>query len=79
MKNLESKVYRDTSPESATPLTSTAFVQYRDCPCGICGERSGTGTGFSASTSVFPCQCHSIKAPLHLLTYHWRYVIFANC
>ena len=30
---------------------------------GVCGAQSGTVTGFSRGTSVFPCQYHSTNAP----------------
>jgi hypothetical protein len=44
---------------SRRSLTAEARVRTRVNPCGICGGQCDTGTGFSPSLSVFPCQYHS--------------------
>ena len=49
---------------SHRPLTAEARVRSRVGPGWICGGQSGTRTGFSPTTSVFPCQFHSTGAPL---------------
>jgi hypothetical protein len=49
---------------SRRPHTAEARVRSRVSPCGFCVGQSGNGTGFSPSTSVFPCQFYSIGAPL---------------
>jgi hypothetical protein len=54
-----------TQAVSRQPLTAEARVRSRVSPCGICDRQNDTGTGFSPSTSVFPCQFHSTGAPLH--------------
>jgi hypothetical protein len=50
---------------SHRPVTAEVRVRSRVTSCGICCGQSGTGTGFSPSTSVLPCRFHSIGAPLH--------------
>jgi hypothetical protein len=35
-------------------LTAKVWVRARFSTCGICGRQSGTGTGLSPSSSVFP-------------------------
>jgi hypothetical protein len=49
---------------SRRPPTVEARVLSRVGSCGICGGQSGTGAGFSPSSSVFPCQFRSTGAPL---------------
>jgi hypothetical protein len=50
---------------SHRPLNAEARVRSLVSPCGICGGQSGTRTGFSPSTSVFPYQFHSNGASSH--------------
>jgi hypothetical protein len=45
-------------------LTTEARVRSRVSPCGICDGQSVTGSGFSPSTSGFPCRFHSTGASL---------------
>jgi hypothetical protein len=47
---------------SRRPVTAEVWVHPRVNPFGICGGQSGTGTGFSPSSTVFPCQYHSTVA-----------------
>ena len=50
---------------SRRPLTAETRFRSVISLCGICGGQSDTETGFSPSTSDFPCQFHSTVAPLH--------------
>jgi hypothetical protein len=57
---------------SRRPLTAEARVRTRVNPRGICGGQSGTGTDFSQSSSVFPCQYHSTVALQTLIIWGMR-------
>jgi hypothetical protein len=47
-----------------------APVHTRVSPCGIYGGQSCTGTGFSLSCLVFPCQYHSTVDELGMNNRH---------
>jgi hypothetical protein len=48
---------------SRRPQTAEARIRALVSPCKICGGQSGTGTGFSPSYTVSPCQYNSTTAP----------------
>jgi len=43
-----------------------ARVRYQARPYGIGAGQIGTGTSFSSSTSILPCQCHCVGAQYSL-------------
>ena len=45
------------------PLTLDTWVWCQVTAFGICDGQSGTETGFSLSTSVYPCHYHSMNVP----------------
>jgi hypothetical protein len=55
------------------PFTTETRVRFQLSPCEICGGKSGTGWGFSPSTAVFLCHCHSINAPHSFPSTHCCY------
>jgi len=59
------------------PVTAEAHVQSQASICRICGGKSGTGTGFSPSTSDFAYHYHSTNA-LYSFIYHWRFTMLAT-
>jgi hypothetical protein len=61
-----------TQVVSRRTLTAETRVRSRVSPCGICGGQSGTGTGFSLSTSVYPV--NFIPPVLHYLE-EWKKLI----
>ena len=55
------------------PLITVVLVQSQALPCGVCGGQIGTGTRFSLSTSVIPCQYQPFSVPYSFLHHrNWQ-------
>jgi hypothetical protein len=55
------------------PHTAEVCVECQARVCEVCGEQSGTRTGFSPSTSSFLCPYYSFRAPYSFLSYCYSY------
>jgi hypothetical protein len=55
------------------PFTTEAWVQFQASPCGVCGVKSDTGTGFARSTPFSPFS--NIPPKLHTYLRHNTNVI----
>jgi len=62
-------VWNFASTVHETLLIAAVRFRSQANQCGICGEQCGTGTSFSANTSIFPCQCHSTNTPYSYFIY----------
>ena len=49
-------------------LTAGVWFQSQACPRGVCGGHSGTGTGFSSSTSLIPLPVSFHRCSILFLT-----------
>jgi hypothetical protein len=55
------------------PVTAEAWVRSQASPCESFGGKSGNGTGFSPSPSVFPRQCNSTSVTHTVSRSHCSY------
>jgi hypothetical protein len=61
---------------SLRPITAEAWVRFRVGPCEICGEQSGTGTGFSLVLRL--SHVDFIPPVLHYLEKRKKTIIFIS-